>query len=76
MELILKPNGRPASGEVRSYGVELPNRGLAVLDRIDGKGWELTIRPGGGVIDHRGLFSTPKDAVAVLDAEYTISRPD
>jgi hypothetical protein len=70
MELILKPNGQLASGEVRSYVVELPNRGSAVLDRVDGKGWELTIRLGAGVIRHRGLFSTPHDAVTLLDAEF------
>ena len=63
-------------GEVRSYSVDLPNRGLAVLDRVDGQGWELTVRLGEGVIQSRGLFATPKDAVAVLDAEYKLSEPD
>ena len=73
--MLLKRNGR-TEGEVRSYSVDLPDRGLAVLDRIDGQGWELTVRLGEGVIQSRGLFSTPKDAVAVLDAEYNLSDSD
>jgi len=71
MEIILRPNGRPVADEVRSYAVELPNRGLAVIDRIDGKGWQLTVRLSAGVIEYRGMFSTANDAVAVLEAEYS-----
>jgi hypothetical protein len=67
MEMILRPNG---IGTQKSYVVDLPNRAVAVLDQIDGKGWELTIRVGGGQLTHRGLFATTDDVIGLLEAEY------
>ena len=77
MTLILRPNGLAVGGGPKSYTVELPDRALAVLDKVDGKGWELTLRPGSGQIVHRGLFRTPQDVLGVLEAEFpTTTQPD
>lgn len=70
MRLTLRPNGRSSSGvEPTSYRVELPDREIAILDRVDNHGWQLTIRERGQAID-RGLFGTTDDVLALLEAEY------
>ena len=70
MQMILRPNGSARDGGFHSYTVELPGRALAVIDKVEGKGWQLTIRPGSAQIDNRGLFGTPQDVLGVLEAEY------
>lgn len=70
MRLTLQPNG--GSGrrhEPTSYIVELPGSDSAVIDRVEGQGWHLTIRRHGNVIN-RGLFGSTHDILALLDAEY------
>ena len=74
MTLILRPNGLGVDGRPKSYTVELPNRALAVLDKVDGKGWELTLRLGSAEIVQRGLFGSPYDVICLLEAEYPGSR--
>ena len=70
MRLTLQPNGRPSSGvEPTSYRVELPDREIAIVDRVENLGWQLTVRDRGQVID-RGLFATTYDVLALLEAEY------
>ena len=70
MRLTLQPNGRWArTDDPASYIVELPNDASAILDRVEGKGWHLTIRHNGS-ISNRGMFGSPHDVLAVLEAEY------
>jgi hypothetical protein len=71
MDMVLRPNGRAKNGGFNSFTVELPGRALAVIDKVDGKGWELTIRPGSARILPRGLFGSPQDVLCVLEAEYS-----
>lgn len=69
MRLSLEPNGHAARTRAHSYIVELPAGASAILDAVDGKGWHLTVREDGKVID-RGVFDTTADALAVLEAEF------
>lgn len=71
MQMILRPNGSARVGGFQSYTVELPGRAVAVIDKVEGKGWQLTIRPGSAEIHNRGLFGTPQDVLSLLEAEYS-----
>lgn len=73
MRLSLQPNGQIARTRPHSYLVDLPNGASAILDAVDGKGWQLTIREDGTVND-RGVFATTADALAVLEAEFAHRR--
>jgi hypothetical protein len=73
MQMILRSNGSARAGDFQSYTVELPGRAVAVIDKVEGKGWHLTIRPGSAEIHNRGLFGTPQDVLSVLEAEYSPS---
>lgn len=72
MRLSLQPNGHAARTRAHSYIVELPAGASAILDAVDGKGWHLTIRADGRVID-RGVFASTAEALAVLEAEFVQS---
>ena len=70
MRLTLQPNGRETRRhDPTSYIIDLPGNESAILDRIEGRGWHLTIRRGGTVVN-RGIFGSPHDIVTLLDAEY------
>ena len=75
MDMVLRPNGNARNGGFTSFTVELPARALAVIDKVEGKGWELTIRLGSARILPRGLFGTPQDVLCVLEAEYGSRAP-
>jgi len=75
MDMVLRPNGSARNGGFTSFTVELPGRALALIDKVAGKGWELTIRLGSARILPRGLFGTPQDVLFVLEAEYSSSSP-
>ena len=70
MRLTLQPNGRGTRrSDPSSYIIDLPGNESAILDHIEGRGWHLTILRRGTVIN-RGMFGSPHDIVALLDAEY------
>lgn len=69
MRLSLQPNGQLAQSRRHSYLVSLPAGATAILDEVDGKGWHLTVREDGKLID-RGLFASTADALKLLEAEY------
>jgi hypothetical protein len=73
LKITLIPNGNPP---VHSYIAHLPDGSTAVLDQVQGHGWVLTLRYGDGtVVTQRGLFGTPEDIVAILEAEYYPAGP-
>ena len=75
MRLTLQPNGRWAlTDDPTSYIVDLPNDVKAILDRVDGQGWHLTIRHNGS-ISNRGMYGSPQDVLAVLEAEFLPAVP-
>jgi hypothetical protein len=70
MRLTLQPNGQPARGsEPTSYIVHLPQNESAILDRVDGQGWHLTIRRDGKIIN-RGIFASEHEILTLLKDEY------
>jgi hypothetical protein len=58
----------------RGYELLLPDMGKAVLRPVSNRGWSLLTRSAVGIVDDRGLFGCPEDAVALLHAEYNIPR--
>jgi len=73
MRLSLQPNGKLARGsEPTSYIVHLPHSAFAILDRVDGQGWHLTIRRDGSIIN-RGMFANKEDILTLLEDEYVQS---
>jgi hypothetical protein len=70
MGLIMTPTSVGSDGTVNSYVVALPAGAAAVLNLVPGRGWDLTVRPGGGAIDDRGLFASTKDIILKLEAEF------
>jgi hypothetical protein len=70
MRLTLQPNGRETPRhDPTSYIIDLPGHESAILDRIEGGGWHLTILRG-GVAVNRGVFGSPHDILTLLDVEY------
>jgi hypothetical protein len=74
MEITLHPNGRSQAGPPHSFVVALPEGATAILDKITGKGWQLTVRHQHGRLTNRGLFGTPYDIQALLQAEYYLNK--
>jgi hypothetical protein len=73
MRLSLQPNGKLArSSEPTSYIVHLPHSAFAILDLVDGRGWHLTIRRDGSIIN-RGMFANKEDILTLLEDEYVQS---
>jgi hypothetical protein len=71
MRLTLQPNDQPAYGQVaRSHFVSLPGNEKAVLDQLNNGSWRLMIHGGHGATADRGLFGSPHDILALLEAEY------
>jgi hypothetical protein len=59
-------------GLVREYQL---TRGdlVAILQRVAGRGWAMTVVHGPGQRYDRGLFATPHDALMVLAAEFAVA---
>ena len=70
MRLTLQPRGSFEHGKVHCWLVELPGGDKAQLTPEPGQGWNLQIIRKHGPVVQRGLFATPHDALAVLEAEY------
>jgi hypothetical protein len=61
-------------GSPARYRMKLPDGRTASLIGIADKGWELSIRAISRQVESRGLFGSPEDIVALLEAEYNIPR--
>jgi hypothetical protein len=70
MRLTLQPNDKSAYGQgPTSHFVSLPRNQKAVLEQLNNGSWRLIVY-GHGVITDRGLFGSPHDILALLEAEY------
>jgi hypothetical protein len=69
------PSQRFDHGQVREYQLGLGSGRVALLERVGGTGWALTIEHRQHRTE-RGMFATPHDALMVLVAEYVLQRFD
>jgi hypothetical protein len=74
LTLTLQPAERFSHGQVYRYVIALPNDVTAILDLVAAKGWRLTIREHGAMLN-RGVFGTTHDIVELLTAEYFPPHP-
>ena len=72
VKITLTPNENPP---VRSYTAHLPDGSAALVEKVEGHGWVLTLRYSDGmVVTQHGLFETLEEVVRVLEAQYA-ERP-
>lgn len=43
---------------------------MALIEKVEDKGWDLSLLSGSGQITNRGLFGTPEDVLDVLIVEH------